>query len=50
VKVLGWSVTDALSVVVRVQMLSELEEIIQYKDHADEPERQATMRKTWHSR
>jgi FKBP12-rapamycin complex-associated protein len=31
-------------------MLSELEEIIQYKDHADEPERQATMRKTWHSR
>lgn len=31
-------------------MLSELEEIISYKDHADQPERQATQRNTWHKR
>ena len=39
-----------VSVVVRVQMLSELEEIISYKDHMDEPERQATLRRTWQRR
>jgi len=38
------------SVVVRVQMLSELEEVISYKDHMDEPERQATQRATWQKR
>lgn len=38
------------SVVVRVQMLSELEEIISYKDHADQPDRQETQRKTWRNR
>jgi hypothetical protein len=38
------------SVVIRVQMLSELEEIIAYKDHADQPERQATQRRTWQRR
>lgn len=38
------------SVIVRVQMLAELEEIIQYKDLAEEPHRQATMRKTWNNR
>ena len=32
---------------VRAQMLSELEEIIAYKQYADQPERQATMRRTW---
>ncbi|KIY73583.1 atypical/PIKK/FRAP protein kinase [Cylindrobasidium torrendii FP15055 ss-10] len=35
------------SVMVRAQMLSELEEIISYKRLADQPERQQTMRKTW---
>jgi hypothetical protein len=34
-------------VVVRVQMLSELEEIITYKQNADQPDRQATIRNTW---
>lgn len=38
------------SVIVRVQMLSELEEIIQYKDLQGEPNRQETLRKTWHNR
>jgi hypothetical protein len=32
---------------VRAQMLSELEEIIAYKQFADQPERQQTIRKTW---
>ena len=32
---------------VRVQLLSELEEIIAYKEHSDQPEWQAAMRKTW---
>jgi serine/threonine-protein kinase mTOR len=32
---------------VRAQMLSELEEIIAYKQFADQPERQHTIRKTW---
>jgi FKBP12-rapamycin complex-associated protein len=32
---------------VRAQMLSELEEIMLYRQSADQPERQATMRKTW---
>jgi FKBP12-rapamycin complex-associated protein len=31
-------------------MLSELEEVISYKDHMDEPERQATQRLTWQKR
>lgn len=35
---------------VRAQMLSELEEIIAYKQYADQPERQATMRRTWMKR
>lgn len=35
---------------VRAQMLSELEEIINYKQFADQPDRQATMRKTWMKR
>jgi hypothetical protein len=32
---------------VMAQMLSELEEIIAYKQYADQPERQQTIRKTW---
>ncbi|GMK56480.1 hypothetical protein CspeluHIS016_0303200 [Cutaneotrichosporon spelunceum] len=46
----GESYGRAYDVIVRVQMLSELEEIISYKDHADQPERQATQRETWHKR
>ncbi|KAG6820409.1 hypothetical protein H0H93_000916 [Arthromyces matolae] len=38
------------NVMVRAQMLSELEEIISYKQVADQPERQQTMRKTWMKR
>ncbi|KAL9713509.1 phosphatidylinositol kinase- protein kinase tor1 [Leucoagaricus gongylophorus] len=34
-------------VMVRAQMLSELEEIIAFKQYADQPERQMTIRKTW---
>jgi len=32
---------------VRAQMLSELEEVIAFKQYADQPERQMTIRKTW---
>lgn len=39
-----------VSTMVRAQMLSELEEIIAYKQYADQPERQETMRKTWMKR
>lgn len=35
---------------VRAQMLSELEEIIAYKQFADQPDRRTTMRKTWMTR
>ncbi|KAI0825631.1 FAT domain-containing protein [Irpex lacteus] len=42
----GWS----YNTMVRAQMLSELEEIILYKQHADQPERRQTMRKTWMKR
>jgi FKBP12-rapamycin complex-associated protein len=38
------------SVVVRVQMLSELEEIIAYKQWHDQPSRQAIQRKVWMKR
>lgn len=38
------------SVIVRVQMLAELEEVITYKDRMDDPERQATQRLTWQKR
>ncbi|KAG9294210.1 hypothetical protein G9A89_021569 [Geosiphon pyriformis] len=46
----GESYNRAYSVVVRVQMLAELEEIITYKQFADQPDRQATIRKTWMKR
>jgi hypothetical protein len=32
---------------VRTQMLSELEEVITYKQFTDQPERQQMMRNTW---
>ncbi|KAJ7093820.1 phosphatidylinositol 3-kinase [Mycena belliarum] len=37
-------------VMVRAQMLSELEEVITYKQYADQPERQQMMRNTWMKR
>lgn len=47
---LGESYTRAYGVVVRVQMLAELEEIIQYKQHAHDPQKQDRMRQTWTKR
>lgn len=44
---LGESYNRAYGVVVRVQMLAELEEIITYKKSKDNPVKQATMRTTW---
>ena len=47
---LGESYTRAYGVVVRVQMLAELEEIIVYKKAVNDPEKQALMRETWRTR
>lgn len=47
---LGESYTRAYSVIVRVQMLAELEEIITYKQHNEDPEKQERMRATWTKR
>ena len=47
---LGESYNRAYSVVVRVQMLAELEEIITYKRNKSNPEKQETMRATWTKR
>lgn len=44
---LGESYNRAYGVVVRVQMLAELEEIITYKKSDGNPIKQATMRDTW---
>lgn len=44
------SYTRAYSVVVRVQMLAELEEIITYKQSDNNPAKQETMRRTWETR
>ncbi|KAG0243175.1 armadillo-type protein [Mortierella sp. GBAus27b] len=41
------SYSRAYNVVVRVQMMAELEEIISYKRYENQPDRQATIRKTW---
>ncbi|RKO90751.1 armadillo-type protein, partial [Blyttiomyces helicus] len=46
----GESYSRAYTVVVRIQMLAELEEIIAYKQLYDQPDRQAVIRKTWMSR
>ncbi|KAK7056413.1 phosphatidylinositol kinase-related protein kinase tor1 [Paramarasmius palmivorus] len=46
----GEGYVSSYNIMVRAQMLSELEEIIAYKQSADQPERQATMRKTWMKR
>ncbi|OJJ32073.1 hypothetical protein ASPWEDRAFT_161263 [Aspergillus wentii DTO 134E9] len=47
---LGESYNRAYNVVVRVQMLAELEEIITYKQNIGDPEKQDAMRKTWNKR
>ena len=47
---LNESYTRAYGVVVRVQMLAELEEIITYKKGHDQSEKRATMRDTWNAR
>ncbi|KAI6250061.1 Serine/threonine-protein kinase tor2 [Erysiphe necator] len=44
------SYNRAYTVVVRVQMLAELEEIIVYKQCSNNPEKQGTMRNTWEKR
>src|SRR5437868_15289016 len=46
----GESYNRAYSVIVRVQMLAELEEIITYKQNTNQPEKQETMRRTWTKR
>ncbi|KAI9837156.1 MAG: phosphatidylinositol kinase- protein kinase tor1 [Sclerophora amabilis] len=47
---LGESYNRAYSVVVRVQMLAELEEIITYKQNVGQPQKQEVMRRTWMKR
>ncbi|KAJ5242888.1 uncharacterized protein N7469_001215 [Penicillium citrinum] len=47
---LGESYNRAYNVVVRVQMLAELEEIITYKQNVGDPEKQEAMRQTWNKR
>lgn len=47
---LGESYTRAYGVIVRVQMLAELEEIISYKQFHNDPMKQERMRKTWTKR
>ncbi|KUL87163.1 hypothetical protein ZTR_05655 [Talaromyces verruculosus] len=47
---LGESYNRAYDVVVRVQMLAELEEIIVFKQNVGDPEKQQAMRETWNKR
>ncbi|KAJ3067743.1 phosphatidylinositol kinase- protein kinase tor1 [Podochytrium sp. JEL0797] len=46
----GESYNRAYPVIVRIQMLAELDEIINYKQLYEFPERQALIRKTWMAR
>ncbi|OSX64010.1 hypothetical protein POSPLADRAFT_1065405 [Postia placenta MAD-698-R-SB12] len=46
----GESYGRSYNIMVRAQMLSELEEIIAYKQYADQPDRQLAMRSTWMKR
>ena len=48
--VIGESYNRSYNVVIRVQMLAELEEIIAYKKSVDDPEKQAQLRETWNKR
>ncbi|KAJ3130914.1 phosphatidylinositol kinase- protein kinase tor1 [Physocladia obscura] len=50
VALVGESYNRAYPVIVRTQMLAELDEIIQYKQLYEFPERQAFIRKTWMDR
>lgn len=47
---LGESYNRAYDVVVRVQMLAELEEIITFKQSVGDPDKQQAMRETWNKR
>ncbi|KAI9272821.1 armadillo-type protein [Phascolomyces articulosus] len=47
---LGESYNRAYATVVRVQMLAELEEMITYKQSANDPEKQSAIRRTWMKR
>ncbi|KAL7753608.1 phosphatidylinositol kinase- protein kinase tor1 [Sorochytrium milnesiophthora] len=46
----GESYSRAYTVAVRMQMLAELEEIIQYKRNYDQPDKQLAIRRTWNNR
>jgi serine/threonine-protein kinase mTOR len=48
--IIGESYNRAYNVVVRTQMLTELEEIITYKKSADNPRKQEALRMTWDKR
>ncbi|KAJ3394189.1 phosphatidylinositol kinase- protein kinase tor1 [Entophlyctis sp. JEL0112] len=50
VALVGESYNRAYPVIVRIQMLAELDEIISYKQLYDFPDRQALIRKTWMKR
>ncbi|OZJ02458.1 hypothetical protein BZG36_04099 [Bifiguratus adelaidae] len=43
----GESYNRSYNTIVRVQMLSELEEMIDYKQWTDQPEKQAALKETW---
>ncbi|KAI0046207.1 atypical/PIKK/FRAP protein kinase [Auriscalpium vulgare] len=47
---IGESYGRSYNTMVRAQMLSELEEIIAFKQYADQPERQQAVKKTWMKR
>ncbi|PLN84338.1 putative TOR pathway phosphatidylinositol 3-kinase TorA [Aspergillus taichungensis] len=47
---LGESYNRAYNVIVRAQMLAELEEIIIYKQNGSDPPKQEAMRQTWNQR
>ncbi|EIW52012.1 atypical/PIKK/FRAP protein kinase [Trametes versicolor FP-101664 SS1] len=46
----GESYGRSYNTMVRAQMLSELEEVVNYKQHMDQPERRRSMKKTWTKR
>eukprot|EP00842_Homolaphlyctis_polyrhiza_P006138 jgi/Hompol1/6525/HPOL_002279-RA len=48
--IIGESYNRAYNTLVRIQKLAELEEVIQYKQLKDQPQRQAFIRNTWLAR
>ena len=50
IALIGESYSRAYTVVVRIQMLAELDEVLRYKQLHDFPDRQAVIRKTWMAR